>query len=164
MLAFEVDVTGGLADFAGIFSGYLEYHVAQVNREVIAPGLEAVAKKILARELYDIPIPVRKSGKPRWQRTGELREREQAFADGMRVYLMNDTPHAKPRAALGQANPPNAAGRRAGIQSGLSPTRPLNWQKMAVEARHAWLREQYQQAVRDAWARMNPRGFAGFAE
>jgi hypothetical protein len=123
-----------------------------------APLLQAEARRVLQSEVYAVPIPLTRGANARlrpgsrvrqfvskgrhgkWRRFGTLLGGERAEAEGPHIVMQNTAGHAGARAALGQANPPNRAGRLAGIQrrqtgpaEEQSHTRPVQWQQMAVK-------------------------------
>lgn len=94
----------------------------------------------------------------KWRRGGTLLHGEQWKYLGtgeQGVILTNNTAYAAPRNALGGPNPPNRAGRKAGIQrpqpktpdAEKSKTRPIQWQLKAVEQNKDWIRLQYVGAI-----------------
>jgi len=97
------------------------------------------------------------SGQPfrRWERAGDLigAEGYEVRTDGgdVELVLTNISGHARARNALGGPDPPNRAGRRAGEQSGLSPTKEVHWQQEAVAASRDWIRREILAAVGRAW-------------
>jgi hypothetical protein len=147
----------------------------------IGQKVSADAKRILNAEVYSVPIPLTASGNRalsarsrvrkqatkgrhgKWTRTGNLKRLE-TFAlkvegrGSFSVVLVNAASYAAARAALGQPNPPNRAGRKAGVQraqTNLRPeersrTRPVAWQAEAVEANERWIGEEYAAAIERA--------------
>lgn len=127
---------------------------AAVERElkaagrVLAPALNAEAKRIMQEQIYNVPIPLKKSsdrslptnaavrrkttkGKHgKWQRTGALKRRETARPVGMTVVLENRQRYAPARHALGTSE-----GRRIvspGVQS-------VQWQTEALANKRAFV-------------------------
>lgn len=127
----------------------------------LSPVMAAENKGIIQREIYDVPIPLKagadrklgekaalrkkttKGSKGKWSRTGNLKRSETASPDGVDVLMRNNAKYAKPRYALGAANPPNKAGRKAGTQRAQpgipdaqkSQTRSVQWHSKAIEAK-----------------------------
>lgn len=138
---------------------------AAMKRELAAAARElstviaAETKKIIQTEIYDVPIPLKKradeklsakaavrtkttkGSQGKWSRTGNLKRSETASPDGVNVVLKNNADYAAARSALGGPNPPNNAGRQAGVQrpqAGVptaqkSRTRSVQWQSQAIE-------------------------------
>lgn len=138
----------------------------------IGNELTGHAKQILQAEVYSVPIPLKaasdrklspnaavrkkttKGKHGRWQRTGHLKRSESSRPEGPVVVLRNNAKYSAARAALGGPNPPNAAGRKAGVQTGKSPTRAVgNWQLRAVRRKRKRILELRRQAVLKALLR-----------
>jgi hypothetical protein len=110
------------------------HQLAQRNMQraqAAIPALERVAqewqdrferesKRTLRSQVYAVPVPRGKNGRPRWKRTRELLNSETARADGMAVVMENAAPHATARNTLG--TPGGRAIRSPGIKS-------IQWQK-----------------------------------
>lgn len=132
----------------------------------------AEAKRILQSEVYNVPIPLKagadrrlsagakvrsrttKGSLGRWQRTGALKRAEtwalRAEGRGAHaVVLTNGQAYAVYRHDLGT----DRSSRKAGEQSGKSPTRVCEWQREAVERLRDWIRAEYAGAVERAIGR-----------
>jgi hypothetical protein len=101
----------------------------------------------------------------KWRRSSDLLHGEKwavlPEVGRFSIVLLNHTAYASPRNALGGPNPPNKAGRKAGIQrpqpktpdAEKSKTRPIMWQLKAVEQNQGWIRLQYEGAIEKALGR-----------
>lgn len=102
----------------------------------LAPVMARETKGLLQSEIYSVPIPRRRGrrGKGRWRRSGNLKRRERAYADGVTVVLENQANYAAARSALGSKGPENRAGRK-----NRPPTRSIQWQAEAVRKRRGYI-------------------------
>lgn len=155
-----------LQDVAAHLNQKLEEELRLANQRIGAK-LNAEAKRIMVREIYAVEIPW--SGKAtvaerakfagtsrqrnrgrrirRWVRSGDLLNNERvAFRTEDRgvfsVVLVNSMEYATPRYVLGLPGH-----RQAGVQSGKSPTRSVQWQEQSVTDSRDWIREQYELAI-----------------
>ena len=104
----------------------------------MAKTLERESRKVLQAEVYAVPIPRGKNGKPKWKRSRKLKAAETARPDGMRVLFENSMVYARARNALG--TPKGRKIRSPGIKS-------VQWQKLVLLRRRAWILDQRRKAV-----------------
>lgn len=96
----------------------------------------------------------------KWRRSGDLLNNERVVFPNPEggihsVMLVNSMSYAAARYALGGPNPPNEAGRKAGVQqtqknveaNEKSNTRSVQWQEQAVKESRDWIRQQYELAI-----------------
>jgi hypothetical protein len=100
----------------------VEQRLGEAARE-IAVEVGAESKRVMQTEVYNVPVPKRKSGKPAWTRTGNLKRRESSRADGAAVILENRAAYAVPRYTLG--TPESERVNRP-------PVRSVQWQAEAI--------------------------------
>lgn len=83
-----------------------------------------ISLKYMDQLIYAIPVPLKKNGRPRWRRTGQLRRRErsqiQGGKNGPQVVLINTTRYAEIRHEMGKE------GRK-------KTNRPAHWRDAARE-------------------------------
>lgn len=103
----------------------VERELAAAARE-LAPDLLQAAKEILQAEVYTPAIPRSSTGRPLWQRTGQLIRNVKVRAVGMRIELTTGSDHARSRAALGTAG--GRPIRSAGVRS-------VQWHREAIAVR-----------------------------
>src|SRR5687767_8461214 len=95
----------------------------------IAVVVNRKSKRVLQDRIYSKPIPVgRRSGRPKWRRTGDVKRRETARAEGLDVVLENRSGHAVARHDLGTPR-----GRRI-VSEGVES---VQWHSEAIEASRA---------------------------
>jgi hypothetical protein len=101
---------------------------------------ERESKRTLRSQVYAVPVPRGKNGRPRWKRSRELLNSETARADGMDVVMENTAPHAPARNALG--TPEGRPIRSPGIKSvqWQRDTRTKLWPRLLGARREAVFR------------------------
>lgn len=152
----------------------LDREIERANRR-IGLHVQKAAKQIMQVQIYNVPIPLNllsnatlsKKSKVRaattkgkhgkWFRTGALKRSEgfRIIDGGSAVEMVNNAEYSAARDALGWGPDINPSGRRAGIQkpqrnlpdAERSKTRPVNWQRQAVEECEDLIQQELQTAV-----------------
>src|ERR1041385_5394742 len=86
--------------------------------------LAAEGERVMEDEIYSVPVPASRTGRPKWHRTGELGRGERFRVEGTTVILFNVKRYSLARYRLGTPR-----GRRI-VSPGI---RSVQWQKKAVE-------------------------------
>lgn len=107
----------------------------------IARELTKESTATLQREVYDVPVPLNRRGKPKWVRTRTLIGNEKFRRRGVDVYRDNPTPYSINRYRLG--TPRGRPIRSPGI-------RVSHWYTTAILRRGSWIRRTREAAIRRA--------------
>jgi hypothetical protein len=155
--------TTRLSSNAAVIARRMRQRATDAERElngaarVLGPELAAEAKKLLQSEIYNVPIPLKKTADRslsknaairkrttkgaagQWQRTGNLKRSEGWRVEGATLYLTNNAEYAAARYTLGTSK----SSRKI-----RTPTvRSVQWQEQAITAKRARILEVRRQAV-----------------
>lgn len=90
---------------------------------VLGPELNAASKRLMQTEIYNVPVPRGKGGRPRWRRSGGLKRSEGFRTVGPVLLLTNNARYARARFRLGTGE------GRPIVSPGV---RSIQWQVRAV--------------------------------
>src|SRR5436190_24346529 len=93
------EIAAQFARRAGLVDGEVRRTVRGLREQMLASSL-----KHMQADIYDKPVDVSSTGRPKWKRTENLKRAEKLEfdGDGAGCRLVNEMPYAEPRHELGR--------------------------------------------------------------